>query len=177
MKFLIYHCFYNYFSNQSFVVHINDLMKMLIFCWFYIYYWIVQHSNSMSFLLFSSALRSRLGAPKSSQDARRVPNAPSSRCYRLSLDHIKHTLNLGSRDGISDTKQNLLGVLRWDHIYLYLSVNKWSFLHSCRVQLSSHSATWLDLRLGRLACVYAHICICIGMCIRIHIYMWVYVST
>ena len=122
MKFLIYHCFYNYFSNQTFVVHIDDLMKMLIFCWFYIYYWIVQHSNSMSFLLFSSALRSRLGAPKSSQDARRVPNAPSSRCYRLSLDHIKHTLYLGSRAGISDIKKHLFGVLRWDNVYICMYI-------------------------------------------------------
>ena len=139
-KFLIFHCFYHYFSNQTFIVHIDDLMKMLIFCWFYHHYRIVQHLNSMSFWLLSLAVpqwafSEPQWAPRTPQGHEMIPqgtpgdlqwvpkDAPRlysyeilCRCFRLPLDHIKTSLYLGSGAGIIDITKSLFGVLRWDNI-------------------------------------------------------------
>ena len=75
MQALAFHCFYHYFSHQTFMVQIDDLMKMLIFNWFYHHYWIVQHFDCMSFLSLGLAVPH--GAPMSPQDAPRPPNDSS----------------------------------------------------------------------------------------------------
>ena len=45
MKVMMFQCSYDYFSNQTCLVYIDDLMKMMIFYWFYHHYWIVHHFN------------------------------------------------------------------------------------------------------------------------------------
>ena len=76
MHILILHCFHDYFSNQIFLVYIDDPINMFRFYELYHHYWMVQHSSFVYFfaLRFSSALRSPLGVSMSPQDAPRAPS-------------------------------------------------------------------------------------------------------